>query len=90
MKIMKKYKKHFAQTFKNHFNRNFVKFTRWLLQELAKNYGNYYNFREKLQRNPKEILEIFGTLSKICPGRFKALSGTENTANIFQNNSFIS
>ncbi len=44
------------------------------------------NFIEKLQRNPKEILEIFGALLKICPGRFKALSGTENTANIFQNN----
>ncbi len=44
------------------------------------------NFIEKLLRNPKEILEIFGALSKICPGRFKALSGAENTANIFQNN----
>ncbi len=44
------------------------------------------NFTETLQRNPKEILEVFGALSKICPGRFKAVSGTENTANIFQNN----
>ncbi len=44
------------------------------------------NFIEKLQRNLKEILEIFGVLSKICPGGFKALSGTENSANIFQNN----
>ncbi len=44
------------------------------------------NFTEKLQRNPKEIQEIFGAHSKICPGCFKALSGTENTANIFQNN----
>ncbi len=44
------------------------------------------NFIEKLQRNPKKILEIFGALSKICPWCFKALSGTENTANIFQNN----
>ncbi len=43
-------------------------------------------FIEKLQRNPKEILEIFGALSKICTGHFKVLSGTENTANIFQNN----
>ncbi len=44
------------------------------------------NFIEKLQRNLKEILEIFGTLSKICPGHFKALSGTETTADIFRNN----
>ncbi len=44
------------------------------------------NFIEKLQRNSKEILEIFGALSKICPLRFKAFSCTENTANIFQNN----
>ncbi len=44
------------------------------------------NFIEKLQRNPEEILEIIEVLSKICPGRFKALFGTENTANIFQNN----
>ncbi len=42
------------------------------------------NFIEKLQRNPKEILEIFGALSKICPGHFNALCGTENSANIFQ------
>ncbi len=42
--------------------------------------------KEKLQRSHKEILEIFGALLKIHPGRFKALSGTENTANIFQNN----
>ncbi len=44
------------------------------------------NFVEKLQKNHKEIREIFGALSKISPGRFKALSGIENTANIFQNN----
>ncbi len=54
--------------------------------------GNWYtaetsnNFIEKLQRNAKEILEIFGAFSKICPGSFKALSGTENTAKIFRNN----
>ncbi len=44
------------------------------------------NFIEKLQRKLKEVLKIFGALSRICPGCFKALSGTENTANIFQNN----
>ncbi len=44
------------------------------------------NFIEKLGRNPKEILEISGALSKIYLERFKALSGTENTSNIFQNN----
>ncbi len=44
------------------------------------------NFIEKLRRNPKEILEIFGTLLKIWTGRFKALSDTENTANIYQSN----
>ncbi len=44
------------------------------------------NFMGKLQRNPKEILEIFEALSKICQVRFEGLSGTENTANIFQNN----
>ncbi len=44
------------------------------------------NFIEELQRNPKEILEIFVAPSKICPGRFKALSGTENSANIFGSN----
>ncbi len=38
---------------------------------------NSNNFIEKLPRNPKEILEIFGTLSKICSGRFKPLSDTE-------------
>ncbi len=48
------------------------------------------NFVEKLQRNPKEILEIFEALSKICPGRFKALSCTKNTANIFSKQYFIS
>ncbi len=37
---MKKYRKYFAQTF-NHFDGNFVKFSRWLLEELAKNYGNF-------------------------------------------------
>ncbi len=43
-------------------------------------------FIEKLQRNPTEILKIFGAHSKKYPGRFNALPGTENTANIFQNN----
>ncbi len=65
---MKKCRKHFVQTLKNHF----VKFSRRLMKELAKNYGNLNNFIEKLQRNPKEILEIFGALSKICPEHFKA------------------
>ncbi len=46
---------------------------------------NYKNFIEKLQRNAKKILEIFA-LWKKCPWCFKALSSTENTANIFQNN----
>ncbi len=32
IKIMKKYRKHFAQTFKNHFDGNFVKFSRWFLK----------------------------------------------------------
>ncbi len=69
MKIMKKYRKHFAQTLKKYFDGNFVKFSRWFLEELAK---NYEDFIEKLQRNPEEILEIFSALSKICPGALKA------------------
>ncbi len=44
------------------------------------------NLIEKLQENPKEILEIFDALWKIWPVLFNALSSTENIANIFQNN----
>ncbi len=55
----------------------------WENQQSIKETSN--NFIEKLQRNPKEIQKIFGAFSKICPGCFEALSGTENTANIFQN-----
>ncbi len=37
IKILKKYRKHFAQTFKKHFDGNFVEFSRQFLDELAKN-----------------------------------------------------
>ncbi len=38
---MKKYRKPFAQTFENHFDGHFVKFSRILLKELTKNYGDF-------------------------------------------------
>ncbi len=42
-------------------------------KNLRKITGSSNNFIEKLQRNPKEILEIFGALSKICPGAFQSV-----------------
>ncbi len=62
--ILKNYKKHFTQTLKT-FWYNFVKFSRQFLGEFTINCTeSTNNFREKLQRNPKEIMEIFQATAK--------------------------
>ncbi len=41
LEILKKYRKHFAQTFKKNFDGNFVIFSMQFWEGLAKNYGNF-------------------------------------------------
>ncbi len=51
-----------------------VKFSMQFLEELMKNCTETSNnFKEKLKRNPEEILEIVGALLKICPGALQSL-----------------
>ncbi len=75
--ISEKLWKHIGDTLhkpkKNHFDRNFLKFSSQFL-ELTKNCTETLNnFRENLQWNPEEILKIFEALLKICPGSFQSL-----------------
>ncbi len=56
---------------KKHFDGNIVKV---ILEELTKNCTEISNnLIEKFQRNPEEILEIFGVLLKIWPGELQSL-----------------
>ncbi len=51
---------------KNHFDGNFVKFSRQFLVKFTKNRTETSNnFIGKLQRNAEEILEMFGALLEI-------------------------
>ncbi len=78
-KLLKKLTKHFdfAQIKRKNVLLEIMKFSSQLLKELTKNCTETSNnFREKLQRNPQEMLEIFGVFLKICPGALQT-SGTE-------------
>ncbi len=58
---------------KEHFDRNFVKFSGQFLEEFTEKCTEISNFREKLRRNAEEILEIFWALLKIVPGALQSL-----------------
>ncbi len=75
-KLLKNIGKYFAQNYlKRQSDGNFSKFSRQFLEELTKNCTETSNnFRDKLQRNFGEILEIFEALLKICPGTLQSLT----------------
>ncbi len=72
-KTLKKYGKNFTQILKK-IDENLGKFSRQFWEKftkLCKETSN--NLRQKIQRNPEEILEIFGALLSICPRALQSL-----------------
>ncbi len=66
IKVLKKYRKHFARTFKNHFDENVVEFSRQFLEELAKNYGNFkYCYRKIAEEPQRNSGSIWGALENM-------------------------
>ncbi len=80
----KKTTKNFNKNYEKNIRNTLQKLLKIILTEILWNFqGDFWknsqritetsdNFIEKLHRNHKEILEIFGALSKICLGRFEA------------------